>query len=283
MPELPEVETIANDLRRAGIVGENVIGITVYTPSILTTPSPAQFSQLICGRTITAVGRRGKYLIFSLSNGMSLIVHLRMTGRFLWGDPDKPPNPHEHVIINLSHRKQLRYHDTRKFGRWYLVYDTQEVLGKLGPEPLDDQFTFPIFKKLLAGKSRQIKPLLLDQQTIAGLGNIYVDEALWEAKIHPECPVNAISVQQLQDLYKAIRLVLKRGLKTEGTSLGMGRTNFYRLDGTSGRHQHHLNVFRQTGKLCPRCHTPIIRIVVGQRSTHLCPHCQKTTDKPRKK
>lgn len=166
----------------------------------------------------------------------------------------------------------LRFHDTRKFGRWRLTQDPETVLSKLGPEPLE-----PVrdFHKRLHAKSRILKPLLLDQTFIAGLGNIYVDEALWEAKIHPQRKSDSLTKSESASLMNAIRKVLKKGIRNLGTSLGHGKANFQLPDGESGRNREALNVFRQTGLPCPRCGTNIERIKVGQRSTHICAVCQR--------
>lgn len=274
MPELPEVETVAQDLRNAGVVGSKIeLGI-VHTPAIIATPPLRQFLDLIKGQVIQSISRRGKYLIFSLSKYLTLIVHLRMTGRFILLEEGKPYSKHEHVILKLNNGHELRFHDTRKFGRWYLVYDPISILGKLGPEPLEKSFTWKKFKELASGKTRQLKPLLLNQEFIAGLGNIYVDEALWEAKLNPLRKMNTLNENELRNLYHAIQTVLKRGLEAQGTTLGSGRTNFYRLSGGKGSHQHLLKVFRRTGQPCFKCKTKIARIVVAQRSTHFCPCCQ---------
>jgi formamidopyrimidine-DNA glycosylase len=197
-----------------------------------------------------------------------------MTGKLLLVDQETPESPYVRVRLDLDNGKALYYHDTRKFGRWHLVQNLDNVIGKIGPEPLAEQFSFELFWTILHNRTRALKPLLLDQTFIAGLGNIYVDEALWEAKLHPLQPAHLVTPEQAKVLHKAIIFVLKRGIESQGTTLGTGRTNYYRLDGTRGKHQTLLKVFRRTGQPCPRCSHIIERIVVAQRSTHICPNCQ---------
>lgn len=275
MPELPEVETIAEDLRKADIEGEEIVNVRIFWERSIHSPSPEIFKKKLAGKKILKVSRRGKFLVFSLSEKGILLLHLRMTGRLTLKDKKEKQVLHEHVILTLSNGRELRFHDTRKFGRWYLLDDAAEVLGKLGPEPLENTLSDREFTQRLLQSSRQLKPLLLDQTFLAGLGNIYVDEALWEAKLHPQTVSDTLTDKQAQALFHAIKVVLQRGLNTLGTSLGKGKTNFYRLDGKAqGTHQQVLQVFRQKGKPCPRCGESIIVIKVAQRSTHLCPRCQ---------
>jgi formamidopyrimidine-DNA glycosylase len=179
------------------------------------------------------------------------------------------------VILRLDDGRDLRFQDTRKFGRWYLVEDAQTRLGKLGPEPLETGFTAACLGNILAKHSRMLKPLLLDQHVIAGIGNIYVDEALWDASLHPCRLSNSLSRTDHGNLHRAIRRVLRRGIRAMGTSLGNASTNFYSVAGRPGRNQDGLRVFRRVGEPCPRCRTPIVRMLVAQRSSHVCPQCQK--------
>lgn len=275
MPELPEVQTILYDLEQKGLIGQTILSVEVYWPKTVAYPSLSTFIQELYRRTILALDRRGKYLIFHLSGEKSLVVHLRMTGRLLLTKSDLPVSPYVRLLLRFENGWQLHYHDTRKFGRWSLVNDPEEILHRIGLEPLSPQFNLPIFKKALQQKKRALKPLLLDQTFVAGLGNIYVDEALWEAYLHPLQPANQLSAKQIEALYYAIVLVLKRGIESQGTTLGKGKTNFYRLEGQQGEHQTQLQVFRRTGKPCPRCGHLIQRLIVAQRGTHICPHCQR--------
>jgi formamidopyrimidine-DNA glycosylase len=178
------------------------------------------------------------------------------------------------VILDLDDGRSLRYRDTRKFGRWSLVKDPATVLSRLGPEPLDKGFTATDFVRHLRPRRGKLKPLLLNQEVLAGLGNIYVDEALFSARLHPERSCATLSDAQLRVLYRSIREVLRRGIRTGGTTLGSGQGNFYSVAGRRGRNQDGLRVFRRNGEPCGRCGTTIARTIVGQRSTHLCPQCQ---------
>jgi formamidopyrimidine-DNA glycosylase len=275
MPELPEVQTIISDLKAAGIEGAVITGAKVYWPRTIAEPSATVFCSRIKDRKISAIRRRGKFIVFDFKGGDHLLMHLRMSGRLHWVAQKLPRNRHEHVILNFRGGKQLRFHDTRKFGRIYLTSDTDKILGRLGPEPLTGGFTRQILAGRLNPRRRLLKPLLLDQTFIAGLGNIYVDEALWESKIHP-CRIAAeLTEAEIRLLHLAIIRVLKRGLKNLGTSLGTGKANFYSIARHQGRNRDELKVFRRTDRPCPRCRTKIQRIIVGQRSTHVCPACQK--------
>jgi formamidopyrimidine-DNA glycosylase len=274
MPELPEVQTILEDLKQAGLIGRRIHKVEVYWPRTIGQPSSTLFCHLLHNKQILELDRRGKYLMFTLSEGYFLFIHLRMTGRLILANHETSEIAHIRLRLDLDHGKSLYFHDTRKFGRWYLVQDPQTIIGKIGLEPLSEDFTFEIFWNKLKHHTRALKPLLLDQTCIAGLGNIYVDEALWEALLHPLQPANSLTIQQGRKLYMSIIHVLKRGIETQGTTLGTGKTNYYRLDGTQGRHQLHLNVFRRTDQKCPRCGHLIARLIVAQRSTHICPTCQ---------
>ena len=275
MPELPEVETIACDLRSANLIGEKITNCYVSFPKAIT-GSLKEFIAAIHGQTLKSIERRGKYLVFELSNGKFIAIHLRMTGKFTIKPRGIAFTKHEHVALEFNHQRLLIYHDTRKFGRWTLFDQKELFFKKLGPEPLSPSFTLQDFTQRIKKTKRQLKPLLLDQTFIAGLGNIYVDEALWESQLHPENLSSSLTLKTITKLYQAIKKVLLRGLETQGTTLGSGKTNYYRLDGSKGKHQDSLNVFRKTNHPCPRCQTPIIRIKVAQRSTHLCPSCQKS-------
>lgn len=275
MPELPEVQIIVNDLINAGLIGKTITGARVLWEKTIAQPPAEEFIQTIAGQTISNIRRQAKYIIFDFQNGLHLLIHLRMSGKLQLISPNTEPDKHEHVILHFSDKFDLRYHDTRKFGRMYLVNNPDLILGKLGPEPLDNAFTIEIFKKRIQSKTRQLKPLLLDQTFIAGLGNIYVDEALWEAKLHPRQIASKLSGKKLETLYHAIRFVLQKGIDNLGTTLGKGKSNFYSAGQRPGRNAEQLNVFHRTGQTCPRCNTTIKKIIVGQRSTHICPKCQE--------
>ncbi len=274
MPELPEVETVVRDLRAHGLEQAVIQSVKVHWPRILVGIKPAAFAQALCGRMVIRISRRGKYIVVTFDNGLNLLIHLRMTGKLRHVEGIPPRGKHDHVVFTLAGGHQLLYNDTRKFGRFRLAQEDALGLQHLGPEPLDDQFTVQVLHKQLKGKSRKLKPLLLDQTCVAGLGNIYVDEALWHAKLHPERKANTLTSAEIKRLHHAIRLVLQRGVDNAGTTLGVRESNFYSVAGRRGRNADELKVFRRTGEPCLRCHHLIVRTVVGQRGTHFCPTCQ---------
>ena len=275
MPELPEVQSVVDTLRRKNIPGLLIYSAAVYWPRTIAEIDPADFCKKIKGRTVRQITRRGKYIVFDLSSGLTLMIHLRMTGRLNWETKDTPRNKHEHVILEIGETHSLRFQDTRKFGRIWLTAAPEQILDRLGPEPLEASFTVKRFATMLQTTNRQIKPLLLDQHFLAGLGNIYVDEALWEARIHPQRTSSSLTLREVRALHRAIPQVLHQGLRNLGTSLGTGKSNFYLPGNRPGGNAEELNVFRRTGKACPRCSTMIARIMVAQRSSHICPDCQK--------
>ena len=274
MPELPEVQTLVDNLNSIGVAGRCVSNAEVYWARTIAGLSPGAFVDAIRGCTVQTISRRGKYIVFHLSRGWTLLIHLRMTGRLVWKSHPCARTKHEHVILQIDGQHELRFQDTRKFGRMTLTDRPESVLGKLGPEPLERSFTAERFRRLLHRHKRAVKPLLLDQTFVAGLGNIYTDEALWKAEIHPLRRSNTLSKKEAAGLNRAIRHVLRKGLRNLGTTLGSGQTNFYSLSGRSGRNAEALYVFRRTGENCPRCGTLIERLKVSQRSSHVCPVCQ---------
>lgn len=274
MPELPEVETIAKALRQGGrdglaIVGKRINAAHLLWERTLADPAPMEFKSRISGQKIKNVRRRGKYLLLDLSCD-TMLVHLRMTGDLLVEDNHHAEANHHRLILDLEDDTRLSFVDPRKFGRVWLTENPASVLSKLGPEPLDPKFTPKKFHKLLRARRRQIKPLLLDQTFMAGLGNIYTDEALHLSKIHPLTVSNTLQFSQAQRLLNSIRQVLNDGIRRNGTSIDW----VYR----GGDFQNYLRVYQRTGEPCPVCGESINRIVVGQRGTHLCPGCQALTD-----
>ena len=274
MPELPEVQTLVDDLNDAKVCGAVIKSAQVFWPKTIADMAPSAFCHLITGKQVTAIYRRAKYIIFDLTHGWHLLVHLRMSGHFHIASPDLPRTKHQHVILELNDLRQLRFTDPRKFGRFFMVSDVFPILSRLGPEPLDKKFTAHLLGLCLLPRRRMLKPLLLDQTVIAGLGNIYTDEALWQARLHPHALGSELCMTQIRSLHRAIRKVLRQGLHSKGTTLGRGQTTFYSLGERQGRNRNHLKVFRRTGLPCLRCRTPIERLIVGQRSTHICPQCQ---------
>lgn len=204
----------------------------------------------------------------------AIVTHLRMSGRLFLQCADEPLHGYERAILHLEGNRELRFYDPRKFGRMIVTDTPERSFDHLGMEPLGENFGFKTLAPLLSRRTRQIKPLLLDQTVVAGLGNIYVDEALWRASIHPETRAADLTEEQIHALVEAIPYVLNQGIRNLGTQLGSGVTNFVFPGRPGAQNQEYLTVFRQTGKPCPRCETTIERLVVGQRGTHICPRCQ---------
>ncbi len=270
MPELPEVDTIARNLRQGlrnqpKLVGRRILGMDLRWERTLAEPSPAEFAPRITGQVIEDIGRRGKFLYFRLTRDW-LLFHLRMSGDLLIKPANTPPETHDRLILRLDGDIQLVFNDARKFGRVWLVNEVDRVVGNLGPEPLDDSLTAQELFERLHASHRQLKPLLLDQTFLAGLGNIYVDEALNLARLHPLILSNHLSLEQAGRLLDGIRSVLRDGIARNGASIDW----VYR----GGDFQNYFRVYQRTGQPCPECGTPIARIMVGQRGTHYCPSCQ---------
>ena len=270
MPELPEVETIASQLRARGVEGKEILSVQINWEPTVEPFSAADFSAAVTGTVITEISRVGKWMLFSLSSGHTLMVHLRMAGSFAMEQ-----GSHDRIVVQLSDGLTLYYRDTRKFGRWKLVDDPNEILKKLGPDAVTRAFSQSYFSKMMRKKHRMIKPLILDQSIVAGLGNIYADEALWESKVHPERLSDSLSDSELASLFKAIKNVLKQGIKNRGTSLGDGKTNYRQIDGETGENRGEVKAYGKGGKPCVRCKTLMEKIVVAQRGTTFCPACQK--------
>ncbi|MBU0551211.1 bifunctional DNA-formamidopyrimidine glycosylase/DNA-(apurinic or apyrimidinic site) lyase [Myxococcota bacterium] len=274
MPELPEVQTVADDLRASGLIGLTFTGASLRWPRTLATPEAAALDAMIRGRRVMEIGRRAKYLRLDLDEGLTLLIHLRMTGKLDLCAAKAPPAPHDRLILDLSDGRQLRFNDTRKFGRVWLTLTPEVILDGLGVEPLSPDFTAARLAALLSSRARMLKPLLLDQSVVAGLGNIYVDEALWAAQLHPEALANALTFTQIAALREGIVAALQRGLRNMGTSLGTGAGNFYSVAHRRGRNADELRVFRRHGAPCPRCGAIIERVTLAGRGTHTCPACQ---------
>ena len=274
MPELPEVQTIVDDLNAAGLKGRSISKVSVFWPRTIATSAPGPFCRHLTGRLISAVRRRAKYIILDLQPESALLIHLRMTGRLELAKGACAAGPHIHVIMTLDDGRCLVFHDTRKFGRFYFTPKPEGILGSLGPEPLDNNFTARTLGERMAHRRRRIKPLLLDQSFIAGLGNIYVDEALWAAAIHPMRPADTLSWKEIKSLHRAIRGVLRQGIRNAGTSLGTGMGNYASPRNGRGRNGGQLKVFKRTGQPCKRCGGKIHKIIVAQRGTHICATCQ---------
>ena len=277
MPELPEVETSLRDLEPL-LRNRTIVAAAVNWPRTLAAPHADEFGVRIVGQRFTTFARRGKYMLFGMEQGDSLIVHLRMTGRLSVEAGDAVPDAHTHVVLTLDDGRVLQFRDPRKFGRMWLVADVAPVLGRLGPEVWDRSFSVAALAKTLAGRKAPIKALLLDQRIAAGIGNIYADEVLFAARVHPARPAGSLRPAEVKRLHAAIRSLLARAVAQGGSSLGGASTNYRRpvgAEGTAGAFQEEHQVFRRTGQPCPRCGAPIERMVIAQRSTHFCPHCQQ--------
>jgi formamidopyrimidine-DNA glycosylase len=269
MPELPEVETIVRALRPA-IVGRSVVDVQVTWPRHVAHPSPAELRDQLLGQAILAVERRGKYLILSLDRGQSLLIHLKMSGQLMVVESPGAADPHAHTIFLLDDGRELRFRDTRKFGRVYLVASPEQVVSSLGPEPFSPEFSDEWLQARLRGRRRMLKPLLLDQSFLAGVGNIYADEALYRAGIHPRRLAGSLTPAETRDLRMGILDALRAGISGHGATI----SDFRRPDGSPGSAQEEFLVYGRSGSACYRCGSIIQRIVVGARSTHLCPACQ---------
>jgi formamidopyrimidine-DNA glycosylase len=271
MPELPEVETVARELRPL-LIGREFASARVLWPRTIAEPDPESFALRVAGQRIVDISRRGKYILSTLVSGDTLIVHLRMTGRLSVAPIDSPELAETHVraVLYLAGGDVLVFNDARKFGRIWLVPDANSVIGKLGPEPLAWDFTPDVLASRLRTRRTSLKALLLDQTIVAGVGNIYADEALHLAGLHPLRSGAGLNDEEVTRLHAAIQNVLTDAIGERGTTLRDYRPPY----SMQGAYQDHLQVYQQTDRPCPRCGAPIQRIRVTQRSTHYCPHCQ---------
>jgi formamidopyrimidine-DNA glycosylase len=275
MPELPEVETIKRGLARS-VTGKRIEEVNIFDPSLVKGLSAGAFVRGLERKNIAEVSRRGKYLLFSLDNGKTLAVHLRMTGRMLFSDDGRPKaDKSTRAILTLSGRKQgrsyLSFSDTRRFGEWYLVRRPEEVplISKMGPEPLGigrDEFAIKVKEK-----NRQIKALLLDQEFLGGIGNIYACEVLYRTGLHPKRKASRISISNIKRLRDNIQAVLKEAIRDGGSSV----RNYRRPDGSEGWFALKLAVYGRAGSPCPRCGSTIKRTEISGRGTFYCPGCQR--------
>lgn len=274
MPELPEVETVRRTLEPR-LLGKTIVSVEPVTGKIVKQPGVDEFCTGIRGREVVAVRRRGKYLLLELSGDKTLVIHLRMTGRFTYCSSDSEREKHTHLVFTLSDGNELRYVDTRQFGEMHLLpagkYSSIRGLSALGPEPLGDEFSGEGFYRCLAEKKTKIKALLLDQSFLAGMGNIYVDEALFRAGIQPERPANCLTVEEAGAVYTAVREVLAEGIEFRGTSI----KDYVDGDGRSGSFQERLQAYGRAGMACCRCGHSLEKGRVAGRTTVFCPCCQK--------
>ena len=276
MPELPEVETIARSLRQGQPGVPPLPGLCIQQaqflwPRALVDGTPADAAARLAGQSVLQVVRRAKWICLGLSRD-SLLIHLRMSGDLRVEPASSAMQPHDRFWLEFQGGWRLILNDTRKFGRIWLTADPQAALAGLGPEPLEDAFTAESFTCQLQARHRLIKPLLLDQSFLAGLGNIYTDEALHRAGIHPLRSADSLTPAEAARLWAAIRAVLTAGIQHNGASIDW----VYR----GGGFQNHFQVYGRAGQACPTCGHPVQRMVVGQRGTHLCPFCQPLAGDP---
>ena len=296
MPELPEVETVARDLQRV-VAGARITDAEVRWDRTIANPQPpALFVDQLRDAEISRVGRRAKSVLIHLGDGRVMTVALRMTGALIVAPPGTPDDPYVRVVFRLADGREIRYRDVRKFGRIGLweggglrarrvsgsrrgrairegraPYRVGDVFGRHGPEPLTRSFSSARFAERLRRRSARLKTLLLDQSFVAGVGNIYADEALWRARLHPLRAADTLTPEEVRRLHRAVRRVLRQAIENRGSSF----SDYVGADGEPGANAERLSVYRRTGEPCLRCGRTIERIVVGQRSTHFCAHCQR--------
>jgi formamidopyrimidine-DNA glycosylase len=288
MPELPEVETVARDLRPR-IVGATIVGARCSWARTLRTHTPEAFAEAIAGRRVETVGRRAKLVVVELSGGAALTIHLKMTGQLFVVPADTAMDPYVRLVLELADGREVRFRDIRKFGKVGL-YGRDPATGELttevggtavfaafGPEPLDPDFGIRAFRRRLRRRKGRLKPLLLDQAFLAGVGNIYADEALWTARLHPLRSVRTLRPPDERRLFEAIQTILREAIERRGSSI-----DDYTAPDGDGSMQERLQVYQRTGEPCPRCGRAIKRIVIGARSTHLCTWCQRLPGVDRK-
>jgi formamidopyrimidine-DNA glycosylase len=286
MPELPEVETVARDLRGL-VVGAEISGVRVSWDRTLRNATPEAFAAGVVGRRIESVGRRAKLLVLTLSGDVALTIHLKMTGQLFVVSADAPEDPYVRLVFAFVDGRELRFRDIRKFGKVGLyrrdgstgeLHEPAEpadgagagLFARTGPEPLDPAFTLGAFRRRIRARRGRLKPLLLDQSFVAGIGNIYADEALWEARLHPLRSAPTLRAPDERRLYLATRRILAEAVENRGSSV-----DDYTAPEGDGSMQERLRIYQRTGEPCPRCGRPVRRIVVGARSTHFCSWCQR--------
>lgn len=277
MPELPEVETVRRGLTRL-VKGHVIESTEVRWPKTVSNLTPEEFDAELAGRKIERIDRRGKYLLFRFSGELTMVSHLRMEGSYYTVPRGTKPGKHDLVTFHLDDAVDLFYRDTRKFGRMTVVPNTQldqvPGLSTLGPEPTEDALDFAYMKRIFNKSNARIKPFLLDQSHIAGIGNIYADETLWQSKIHPKTHVNALTDDEIHTLRNKIIAEMTRSIEHHGTTVH----SFTNVFGEAGEFQNELEVYGRAGEPCLRCGTALEKIKVAQRGTTFCPHCQVERD-----
>ena len=271
MPELPEVETVKNGLKNK-VLNKKITHCKILYNGIIAYPDTEKFIKEITNQTINDIKRRGKFLVFELED-YYLISHLRMEGKYFIKEPSETLSKHDHVVFTLNNKEELRYNDTRKFGKMHLVKkDELDItpLSKLGLEPWDENLNTSYLKEKL-NKKKAIKTLLLDQSIIVGIGNIYADEILFLSRINPEIPGSNLTNKNLQDIIDNTKKVLEKAINAGGTTIH----SYTAVDGITGNFQQELLVHSRKSEPCPSCKTEILKIVVNGRGTYYCPKCQK--------
>lgn len=274
MPELPEVHTVVTQLRRE-LRGRTIIRLAEWNTRKMLQPTPDILARIVRGARVRGVRRRAKLILIDLEDGAAVLaVHLKLNGRLLVQKSHKPRDPYTRAVFTLDDGNELRFADSRKFGYIRVFNNARElnaVIDKYGPEPLDASFTAARLADLLKHRATKIKPLLMDQSVISGIGNIYSDEALFAAKINPRRSAKSLSQIEVRRLHRAIQNTLRAGITHHGTSDQW----FVDTHGRKGSHQNYLRVYGRSGEPCPRCRTPIQRLKLGGRSAHFCPKCQR--------
>jgi len=268
MPELPEVETIKNELA-PHVTGQLLIGVVVHDDKLLQGIPVGEFCGKLLGRKVLEINRRGKYLMFQLSGGVVLVIHLRMTGALMLNSDVNAP--YTRAVFQFGNGEQLAFVDRRRLGVMRLAGDASEVTSKLGVEPLNKEFTVRVLAEKLRGRKAPIKAVLLDQSIVAGIGNMYADEALFAAKIHPLKEAGDLSAPEIRKLHKSIVTVLKAAITNKGASVD----TYKRPGGENGTAHYEFNVAHRRGQTCRVCGGKVDRIVVRNRGSYFCPKCQK--------
>ena len=272
MPELPEVETVRRALVPL-LEGRTIERAEILDHRLVQPHDPAEVAAELTGETVAKADRRGKYLLLRLASRRVLVVHLRMTGAFLAGPAAAPGLPHLRALLTLDDGSRLAFTDVRRFGTWTLLEPRQVrpyLAERLGPEPLGS-FSAAAFAERVGGRAAPVKAVLLDQKAIAGVGNIYADEALWRARIHPLAPASSLAPAQLASLHRAVRAALHAGIERQGATL----RDYRAPDGSEGGMQDEFKVYGRDGEPCPRCGRAIAKTRVAGRGTHFCPRCQR--------
>ena len=274
MPELPEIETVRRVVGPQ-MVGRRVTEVSVRHPKVIGRPDPESFAERLVGRTFTDLTRRGKNLTAILDDGSRMVMHMRMTGCLVVAPHDRPEEPHTHIVIGLDDGMELRFSDTRRFGRFWLLADGEDDdctgVCKLGPEPFDPSFTAEYLENRIGGSRRTIKECLLDQSVVAGIGNIYSDEILFNTGIDPLCPACHLCHEDWKYLAKEIPRALRFFIEKNKIS----PDDWLEGKGREYRNTPYIRIYGHSGEPCPVCGTPLVRRVIGGRSSVSCPECQK--------